>query len=194
MIPDKTTTTTVSYTTPNGTDMAPFGNAVVNYLFSNVYGTPYGFFGNIGQIQRADRPDISDAYTGIDCVYKLGPDGAFVNGILLSGPWTTFSGSTTYTSTLFARRHTDGTVAKFGPCTIYYATIERGGETLRSFVPCVKDNVGYFYDKATKRLFGNQGGAALVAGERVVPELASGDVLCASKQIVLVRGLQILVR
>lgn len=43
-------------------------------------------------------------------------------------------------------------------------TIKRNGVVLRDYIPVRKGNVGYMYDRVSKKLFGNQGTGAFIIG------------------------------
>ena len=53
------------------------------------------------------------------------------------------------------------------PVRLGKITMVRGNTTLRDFIPVVKDNVGYMFDKISGELFGNKGTGNLGIGPRI---------------------------
>lgn len=62
---------------------------------------------------------------------------------------------------LFAR---NGATTQYGSVRISSFKIERNGAVILDFIPVIKNNVGYMYDKVSGRLFGNQGTGRLIIG------------------------------
>ena len=58
-------------------------------------------------------------------------------------------------------------------CKLYNGTI-----LVRDFIPVVKDNVGYMYDKVSKQLFGNAGTGSFILG----PDKDSATVITQQQQ------------
>lgn len=55
-----------------------------------------------------------------------------------------------------------------GSVSIYYHKIwDENGNLVRSYIPVVKEGVGYMYDKVSGTLFGNTGTGSFIAGPRV---------------------------
>ncbi len=207
IVPTKNTTTSVRINVPRNIDMASFGIGAVYYLFSTSANMNWCFSTSAGNAQNAGYASSAIPKTdGNDHTYTLGPGGALVDGT----SYATFSHVTTLTSaksiSLFARRagSTSNEFGKFGPCTMYWATIDEGNERVRDFIPVEKDGLGYMYDKVTGKLFGNvntsygtaaNGGTPVpfVKGAPIV-SLASSDVLAVSDRVALSRGMQIIFR
>ena len=203
IVPNKNTTTTVSIMIPNGKDMAPVGIQGYYFTFYNNSKYYWNFFGNSSSLTTDQDPTVPTSDGGKRHVLSIGPSGAIADGKTFA-TFSTLSGSTTLTMPLFARRADSTTFAKFGPCTMYYATIEKGGEIVRDFVPAAKNGVGYMFDRVTKQLFGNanttygtagteSGPAPFVLGEPVV-SLSAADVLTISDRLSLTRGTQVIFR
>ena len=203
VVPDKTTTTTVSIKVPNGKDMVPVGVNGGYFTFYNNSKYYWNFFGYNSSFTVDQNPNVPTSNGGKRHVLSIGPNGAVADG----ETYATFpnpSGSTTYTLPFFARRVNATELNKFGPCTLYYATIEQGDALVRDFIPVERNGVGYLYDRVTKKLFGNANTTYGTAGTATGPapfdrgspvvSLDAADVLATSENLSLLRGMQIIVR
>ena len=202
IVPDKNMTVTVSVRIPDGKNMVPVGvsNCHTFYNNSRYY---WSFFGNSSNRDTSVDSTIPTSNGGKRHLLSIGPSGAIADGKTFA-TFSSFSGSASYTMPLFARRADSSTYNKFGPCTMYYATIEKSGSLVRDFIPVAKDGVGYMFDRVTKRLFGNAnatygtagtgaGPAPFVLGDPVV-SLAAADVLRISGGLSLTRGFMLIVQ
>ena len=155
IVPDATTSIEVKFVQRTG-DSAAFGVSGVFYLFSTGSGTYYGYFKDTGKPDShfADfNLDNSRAYT-----LRLGPDGAYVDGVRKVGPFKNPTVSTTSTLTIGARR-ADGqsTVAKQGYFRLFGAKVTKGGHLVRDYIPVRKGDVRCFYDRISRKLCDSSG-------------------------------------
>ena len=155
VVPNAATATEAVFSQPRG-DTAIFGISGVHYLFSNGGATYYAHFQTGGSFEDFYKGDASKFHA-----LRLGPDGAWVDGVRKAGPFTAPALTTTSTITLFGRRN-DGTstINKGGTLHLRSANIVKDGVKVRDFIPCVKDGVGYLYDRVGKALYPCQGGGA----------------------------------
>lgn len=157
IVPDATTSIEVSFVQRSG-DAAAFGVSGRFYLFSsdpnNI--SYYGYFNDTVETGTSFTKFMTDnnkIYT-----VRLGPDGAWVDGVRKAGPFKNPSTTTTSTLTIGARR-ADGTttVAKGGYFRIYGAKVVKGGHLVRDFIPVrtAADGSGErcLFDRVTKTLF-----------------------------------------
>ena len=155
IVPDATTSIEVSFVQRTG-DAAAFGVSGRFYLFANGSNSFYGYFNDTGDTGSSFAQFMTDnnkVYT-----VRLGPDGAWVDGVRKAGPFKNPSTTTTSTLTIGARR-ADGTsdVAKSGYFRIYGAKVVKGGHLVRDFIPVrtAADGSGErcLFDRVTKTLF-----------------------------------------
>ena len=169
-----------------GNDVAPFGVSKRAYLFRNTdTGWYCGFAGNTtGSFTISPKSTAAQEYW-------LNSTGAYIDGICrFAFDPTSFSGSSSTTLTLFARK-TDGSssVNKQGSCTIYSAQLRDGGELVHDYVPCVKDGVATMYDRSTKSfcsVSSSPAGGVFTAGAEIGPAPEDcGDVESVSDAIAI---------
>lgn len=69
---------------------------------------------------------------------------------------------------IFGRNPINGTAwAGYNKMKLFKLTMTSNGVLVRDFIPVVKDNIGYMYDKVSGELFGNAGSGSFVVGPRV---------------------------
>ena len=195
VIPVKDMTTTIRMKQPTGSDMASFGLQSPAYTcFMNGGRFYYACFTEIAYLSAdsADCP-VSD---GEDHLISLGPDGAVCDGNTYATFQNQSSTKATLTMPLFARRASDGSLNKYGPCTIYCVQMRVGGTLVRDYIPVAKDGVGYFYDRVTGELYGNANAAADAEplGMGDAPATPSDGVFSVSACVMLKRGMTIVIR
>lgn len=169
-------------------DQAEFGIANVFYMFNTgSTSTAYRFFDSVSGSGAFSYND-NKPHTLV-----LGPDGGYIDDkTVVAGPLTA-TGTTTLTMTLFARRTDASSVAKWATATITYAKIWKDGNLVRDFVPCVKDDVGYLYDRVSNDLFGNKGSGSFTLGTRRGAALLDSEVVGVSASMRFGMGLIIVV-
>lgn len=157
IVPDATTSIEVSFVQRSG-DAAAFGVRGRFYLFSSDPNNSsyYGYFNDTVETGTSFTKFMTDnnkIYT-----VRLGPDGAWVDGVRKAGPFKNPSTTTTSTLTIGARR-IDGSkdVDKSGYFRIYGAKVVKGGHLVRDFIPVrtAADGSGErcLFDRVTKTLF-----------------------------------------
>ena len=169
-----------------GNDVAPFGVSQRAYLFRNTdTGWFCGFAGNTtGSFTISPKSTAAQEYW-------LNSTGAYIDGTCrFAFDPTSFSGSTSTTLTLFARKDNGlSSVNKQGNCTIYSAQLHDGGELVHDYVPCVKDGVATMYDRSTKSfcsVSSSPAGGVFTAGAEIGPAPEDcGDVESVSDAIVI---------
>lgn len=133
-------------------DQAEFGIAGAFYMFDNRTDTHYGFLNDASAGSKNVCYHDNKPHTLV-----LGPDGGYIDDTtVVEGPLVATK-TTDLTVTLFARRTDATTVAKRSTATITYAKMWQGGKLVRDFVPCVKDGVGYLYDRVGGEFYDNKG-------------------------------------
>ena len=165
--------------------VAPFGVSQRAYLFRNTdTGWFCGFAGNTtGSFDF--RPNTAAQE------YWLNSTGAYLDGTCrFAFDPTSFSGSTSTTLTLFARKDNgSSSVNKQGSCTIYSAQLRENGELVHDYVPCVKDDVATMYDRSTKSfcsVSSSPAGGVFTAGAEIGPAPEDcGDVESVSDAIAI---------
>lgn len=155
IVPDSTTSIEVKFVQRN-VDAAAFGVSGAFYLFSNGQVTFYGYFGDADKSNGSFdnfNLDNNRAYT-----LRLGPDGAYVDGVRKVGPFKSPTVTTASTLTIGARR-VDGqtTVAKQGYFRLYGAKVTKGGRLVCDYIPVRKGDVRCFYDRISKELYDSKG-------------------------------------
>ena len=151
-----------------GNDVAPFGVSKRAYLFRNTDTEWFcGFAGNTGSFTISPKSTAAQEYW-------LNSTGAYIDGICrFAFDPTSFSGSSSTTLTLFARK-ADGSssVNKQGSCTIYSAQLRENGRLEHDYVPCVRDGVATMYDRSTKSfcsVSSSSDGGAFTTGAEICP-------------------------
>lgn len=185
--PDVSTTFRMSVLLPtlpyqSGLDSYPpsFGVASHYFMFRNSEALWYGWFGKTASVPCEDLRG-----NGVREL-EFGPCGGFVDGVeRIPASELVSSGAeaTKLTITLFGRRQSADSVNKLDGCTIYWATIEKGGRLVRDFVPCVKDGEAGLYDRVGGEFYGNQGSGTFLPGTALAGgfKVDARDVLSASE-------------
>ena len=145
------------------------------YFFCNGATTFYGFFGKNGSFASINT---RESHT-----YRLGIDGAFLDGEKKGGPFTdaTVTVQTKPLAFPFRRDRTNGTIGKSGFAWVQSAQIRERGDLVRDFVPCVSDDEVGLYDRVKGVFYPSVGTTAFEAGETAVPVLCDEDVLAWSE-------------
>ena len=112
--------------------------------------------------------------------------GAFIDGICYYAfnPADVYL-ETPYRVSLFGRI-VDGAIqnARMGGCTMYAAQIFEGGEIVRDYIPCLKDNVATLYDRKNGTFCVNAGSGSFTMGDEIGPDAEDcGGVESASDAI-----------
>ena len=172
IVPDGTTAIELVETkTPSSS--SEFGVAGMFYLFDNTGSTWYGFFGTDGN----NNVPYSD---GRQHKIAFGPAGGYVDDrTVVEGPLSATK-TTDLTMTLFGRRNSATEVASKATVSICSAKIWKGGKLVRGFVPCVKDGVGYLYDKVGGELYGNGGAGSFALGSLKGGAVVDREIVGAS--------------
>ena len=174
-----------------GNDVAPFGVSKRAYLFRNTdEGLWYcGFAGSTTGSNTTGSFNFRPNTAAQE--YWLNSTGAYLDGTCrFAFDPTSFSGSSSTTLTLFARKAYDSpSVNKQGSCTIYSAQLRDGGELVHDYVPCVKDGVATMYDRSTKSfcsVSSSSDGGAFTTGAEICPApVDCGEVESVSDAIVI---------
>lgn len=96
--------------------------------------------------------------------------GLVINNVFYPSQYQPSNFTSNYSLFIFAygRR---GVPIIFGKSRITYLKIYNKGTLIRDFIPVRVGSVGYFYDRVSKRLFGNKGTGNFVLGQDVDSEL-----------------------
>lgn len=101
--------------------------------------------------------------TNEDYEFDISKTGYKVNGTSYATPSTELVNSTRNMYLFWS----NGTSAVGMNGRIYYCKIYNGNTLVRDFIPVRKGSIGYFYDKVSKKLFGNKGIGNFILGPDV---------------------------
>ena len=163
--------TGVVFSSNSGWDVTfmPLQNSTANLWVmgtQNVSGLVYGIrITRSTELQAQYGPTLVIVYgsnIGAKCSCVLDSTSLTLNdsSVIRSGD----PGDFTQTILLFAWQWRGGGAAGMSHCRIYAAKLYDNQVLIRDFIPVRVGNVGYMYDRVSKKLFGNQGTGAFIVG------------------------------
>ena len=174
VVPDATTSVEISFVQRTG-DSCAFGVSGAFYLFSNSSSTFYSYFAD----SELPNSSFANFMTDNNRVYnlRLGPDGAYVDGVRKVGPFKKPTKTASSTLTLGARRDDGQTsVAKSGYFRLYGAKIVKGGRLVRDFIPVrTAEGVRCLFDRVTRQLFKSANSSVAFDSMRGDAEVVKGS-------------------